>query len=131
MKTVMQKKDLDLTYMASSMNTVSCPICQCNTYENVSEGPARGGMVLSYVICTECTHIYMRERPTGENYQRFYESGDYRTLTAPVRKGPQPAQEDFLNPLNKKYYSHGYRLYNEHLKELLTPDDVVFDFRCW
>lgn len=120
--------NLDLSYIKETMHEVDCPICCEKDYKIVSEGHGRGGIFLKYVICEGCGHIYMKNRPSNLGYNKFYESGDYRILTKPTKRNLTSSNISSDEHFSKKAYSHGERLYNNHLKNFLNEGDIVFDF---
>merc|ERR1711998_615962 len=107
-----------------SMKVIDCPICSKSEHEVVSEGISRGGINLKYVICKYCLHVYMKNRPDPQAYNQFYRSGDYRKMTSHPKKLLSKKNKALIT---EKGYSHGIRLFENHLKNTISNKDLVFD----
>jgi SAM-dependent methyltransferase len=119
----MSNDQLNLSYMTTTMQKVSCPICEKTESTIISSGKSRGKIDLTYVICHSCTHIYMKYVPSKEAYTKFYTLGDYRRLT-----GDNQKLRDSKNFALKS--SQGARLYYEYLQGKILKEDIIFDFGC-
>lgn len=118
----------DLNYLIDSVTTISCPICGCEEHQKVYRGPAfRGNLELTCVICTYCTHLYLNPRPSLEAYSEFYSKDDYGRLASVGKKKYSRSSMHEENYFQERT-GQGTRLYNEYLKDILTENDIVFDF---
>lgn len=120
----------ELTYLTDSMKLVACPICGDKEYEKVYEGMVeRGGITISCVICTCCSHLYLNPCPSLAAYTKFYDEDDYGKVALAARNKPYSERsrihdEQFFRERSKQ----GTRLYQKYLEGKLKEGDIVFDF---
>lgn len=120
----------NLSYLLSTMETTQCPICGCKEYRKVYEGHViRGGVNVTCVICVNCTHLYLNPRPSLAAYAKFYNEDDYgRVSLAVKRKSYSERSHIHDEEFFKQRTGHGTRLHERYLKNILTKNDIVFDF---
>ena len=120
----------NLSYLLDSIRTIVCPICGCKEYHKVYKGPVvRGKVDLTCVLCSSCTHLYLNPSPSLEAYSKFYNEDDYGKVALAVKKKSYSERshihdEEFFRQRTR----HGTRLYETYLRDILTQNDVVFDF---
>ncbi|NNH75648.1 methyltransferase domain-containing protein [Nocardia uniformis] len=123
---------LELEDSADSREDIPCPVCDSWRWVPLYEGVGLRGNKLKLVACSNCSHFFITPRPTLEVFERFYADDSYFHLCADFS---EVSLEDKMAQFEddafwKKRFEHGQRLYENHLSDVLGPDDLVFDFGC-
>ena len=110
---------------------IDCPLCKHNNTKTVGFN-SRGGIKVNTVICNTCTLIYLNPKPVPKKYSEFYSSGDYRRFLNIVkgRDNPEYIDNTFSDVRFQKRKEYGKQIAKKYFKEILTKDDLFFDFGC-
>ncbi|MEU3479158.1 class I SAM-dependent methyltransferase [Streptomyces sp. NPDC033754] len=123
---------LPLERDAESREKIGCPICGSDNQANLYEGVALRGNDLILAMCMNCTHLFINPRPTLDAFKEFYQNDNYFELCANFSKmslEEKMAQFDD-DAFWEERAGHARRLYERHLKDVLSAEDTVFDFGC-
>ena len=117
---------------SESHEWIPCPLCGGQESVALYEGVALRGNDLRLAMCQDCSHLYLNPRPTLETFEKFYEGDNYFHLCAGYYE--RSLEDTFEQFQHDEYWedrgSHGRRLYETYLKDVLGPEDTVFDFGC-
>ena len=123
---------IDLSYLSDSKENIDCPICNSNSSKVLYKGPAwRGKIDLTFVICTECTHLFLNPRPTLEAYEKFYVNDDYDRLICESRGKSYVDKSNLYEKDDSDFQTQagrGRRMHDQYLCDIIGKEDIVFDF---
>jgi predicted TPR repeat methyltransferase len=111
---------------------IPCPLCGGVEHAALYEGVALRGNDLRLVMCQDCSHLFINPRPNLAAFEDFYEGDDYFHLCAGHY---EKTLEDTFDQFEEDEFwedrgDHGRRLHEQYLRDVLGPDDTVFDFGC-
>lgn len=111
---------------------IPCPLCRSEENAALYEGVALRGNDLRLAMCQDCSHLFINPRPTLSTFEEFYKGDNYFHLCAGFYE--RTLEETYEQFRHDEYWedrgAHGRCLYDSYLKDVLGPEDTVFDFGC-